>query len=91
MLNINVPNLDLAAIRAARADGLGQDSISDLLLTRHGASIRIRRVERSEGFLDGTDVSLVHAGCIAVSELTPPGVPLAGVDAAAAMWDALRG
>lgn len=91
VLNVNAPNVDLAALRGVRTGSVGRRSISDLDLSSAGAGLLSKRVERVGGFDEGSDAALIAEGFVSVTVLAPPGVDaVVQGDVAAVMWQTLR-
>lgn len=93
VLNVNVPDRDLHAIRGARTGELAPRGLMGLKLSRSGDAITLERFENSAGLGTSTDADLVDRGYVALSVLPGISGPPAGgyrVDPAAAIEAGLR-
>ncbi len=68
-LNVNVPDIDVAALRGFRVSSLGSRSMFTLNLSRTEHGLLINREERHSGFRDGTDSAAVADGYVSVTAL----------------------
>lgn len=68
-LNVNVPDIDVPALRGIRFTTLGSRSMFTLAVTRSDDDLLLRRVERSSGFREGTDGAAVADGYVSVTPL----------------------
>jgi 5'-nucleotidase len=69
LLNVNVPDLDSAALRGVRTTTLAPRGLMGLALERRAGSVRLRRYDNTEKVGVGTDSAAVLDDCIAVSAL----------------------
>ncbi|MCX5046363.1 5'/3'-nucleotidase SurE [Aldersonia sp. NBC_00410] len=75
-LNVNVPELDFAALQGIRIADLGAKSMFTLRVARTDGDLVLRRVERSSGFASGTDGAAVVDGFVSVTPLSSVGADL---------------
>ena len=69
LLNVNVPDIDLSAIRGVRTATLAPRGLMGLTLEREGEKVRLLRYENIKSLGVGTDAALVNEDCVAVSAL----------------------
>jgi 5'-nucleotidase len=83
-INLNVPDVDLAVLRGAKAATPGGEGRSDFSLARlPDGAISVTRFERHDGFGVGTEAALLAEGFASLCVFSP----LPGADAAAAPFD----
>lgn len=75
-LNVNVPDLDSAALQGIRLTELAAKSMFTMRLARAEDHLVLRREERSSGFPPGTDGAAVADGYVSVTPLTSVGADL---------------
>ncbi|MEV5837703.1 5'/3'-nucleotidase SurE [Nocardia sp. NPDC052112] len=69
LLNINVPDIDLAAIKGVRMTTLAPRGLMGLSLERSAGSVRLLRYDNTEKLGVGTDSAAVNDDFVAVSAL----------------------